>query len=53
MKTHLYSIGLQAYNNLKKNDGLDPDGLYLTALPSGGFTLFLGPKPFELYTPEP
>lgn len=51
--TQCYHGSLQEYLDAEKQGLLNPEGLYLVSLPGGGWTLFLGTKPFELYTPEP
>lgn len=53
MNTHLYATTLQAYEDLLRTKEVDHSGLYLTTLPGGGFTFFLGEEPLTLYTAEP
>ena len=50
--THCYHGTLAEFTEAQKSAEFDNEGLYLIILPNAGWTIFLGAKPLELYTPD-
>lgn len=49
---HFFRLTVAEYENLKKEEAIDPDTLYFCSVPGGGFCLFMGDQPLAPYTAQ-